>query len=112
MHPPLSLDQVRSFVTVAQERHFGRAAQRRRITQPPLTRQPRRRGRDVGARLPDPAPRGVALTDAGRAFLLDAERLLALAAAAIRTARRAAAPGAGELSLGYTALSGVSALAT
>jgi DNA-binding transcriptional LysR family regulator len=110
MHPPLSLDQVRSFVTVAQERHFGRAAQRLRITQPPLTRQLQKLERDVGARLLDRTPHGVELTDAGRAFLVDAERLLALAEAAIRSARRAAAPGAGELALGFTPLSGVSVL--
>jgi DNA-binding transcriptional LysR family regulator len=109
-HPALSLDQVRSFVTVAEERHFGRAAQRLRLTQPPLSRQVQKLEREVGARLLDRTPHGVELTAAGRAFLPDARRLLALAEAAVRGARRAAAGGAGELAVGFTALSGLTVL--
>ncbi|MDQ1289441.1 MAG: hypothetical protein QG622_3007 [Actinomycetota bacterium] len=110
MQPALSLDHVRSFVIVAEEKHFGRAAQRLRMTQPPLSRHVQRLERDVGARLLDRTSHGVELTDAGRAFLPDARRLLALAEAAVRTTRRAAAGGAGELAVGFTPLSGLHAL--
>jgi DNA-binding transcriptional LysR family regulator len=109
-HPALSLEHLRSFVAVAEERHFGRAAQRLRLTQPPLSRQVQKLERDVGARLLDRTPHGVELTDAGRAFLPDARRLLALAEAAIRSVRRAASGGAGELAVGFTPLAGLSML--
>jgi DNA-binding transcriptional LysR family regulator len=110
MQPALSLDHVRSFVIVAEEKHFGRAARRLRMTQPPLSRHVQRLERDVGVRLLDRTPHGVELTVAGRAFLPDARRLLALAEAAVRTTRRAATGGAGELSIGFTPLSGLTVL--
>ena len=84
----LSLDQVRGFVTVAEEGHFGRAAARLQITQPPLSRQIQKLEREVGVRLLDRTQGGVMLTPAGRVFLAEAQRLLALAQAAPDTARR------------------------
>jgi DNA-binding transcriptional LysR family regulator len=110
VNPALSLDHVRSFVTVAEERHFGRAARRLALTQPPLSRQVQKLEREIGARLLDRTPHGVELTVAGRAFLPDAQRLLALAEAAVRGARRAALGGAGGLTLGFAALSGLTVL--
>jgi DNA-binding transcriptional LysR family regulator len=102
----LSLDQVLGFVTVAEEGHFGRAAARLRITQPPLSRQIQKLEREVGVRLLDRTQRGVVLTPAGRVFLAEAQRLLALARAAPETARRVASGELGSVRIGFTAVSG------
>jgi DNA-binding transcriptional LysR family regulator len=102
----LSLDHVRGFVTVAEEGHFGRAAARLRITQPPLSRQIQKLEREVGVRLLDRTQGGVVLTAAGRAFLAEARRLLAAAEAAPDTARRVAAGELGTVRIGFTAVSG------
>ncbi|WP_258862281.1 LysR family transcriptional regulator, partial [Marinitenerispora sediminis] len=108
--PMLSLEHVRGFVAVAEEAHFGRAARRLQMTQPPLSRQIQRLERDVGVRLLDRTQRGVALTPAGRAFLEEARRLLALADAAPETARRVASGQAGTVRVGFTATAGFGVL--
>jgi DNA-binding transcriptional LysR family regulator len=99
----LSLDQVRSFTVVAEELHFGRAAERLKMTQPPLSRQIQKLERAVGATLLERDNRSVRLTPAGEAFLIEARRLLALADAASGSARRIAEGWAGRLAIGFTA---------
>ena len=74
----ITLDQVRSFVAVAEELHFGRAAERLQMTQPPLSRQIQKLEKSVGARLLERDNRRVELTGAGVAFLDEAHRLLNL----------------------------------
>ena len=59
----ITLDQVRSFVAVAEELHFGRAAERLQMTQPPLSRQIQKLEKSVGARLLERDNRRVELTD-------------------------------------------------
>ncbi|ONI91644.1 hypothetical protein ALI144C_00840 [Actinosynnema sp. ALI-1.44] len=103
----LSLEQVRGFVAVAEEGNFHRAAQRLRMTQPPLSRQIQRLEREVGVVLFDRTQRKVELTPAGTAFLAEARRLLALAAAAPDTARRVAQGHTGTVRIGFTAASGL-----
>lgn len=105
-----SLEQLRGFVAVAEERHFGRAAERLRMTQPPLSRAVQRLERELGATLLQRGPKGVALTPAGAAFLADARRILAAADAAGAAVRRVAAGMAGALVIGCTALSAASIL--
>ncbi|KQS71139.1 LysR substrate-binding domain-containing protein [Modestobacter sp. Leaf380] len=100
-----SLDQLRGFVAVADELHFGRAATRLQMTQPPLSRQIQKLERDIGAQLLDRDNRGVALTPAGRVFLTEARRLLSLADAAPDLARRVAAGSRGTVRIGFTAAS-------
>ena len=100
-----SLDQLRGFVAVAEELHFGRAAARLNMTQPPLSRQIQKLEKAVGVQLLDRDNRGVALTAAGAAFLADALRLLELADAAPGLARRIAAGSAGSVRIGFTAAS-------
>ncbi|MEV6333790.1 LysR family transcriptional regulator [Nocardia vinacea] len=102
----LSLEQVRGFVTVAEEGNFRRAAERLRMTQPPLSRQIQKLERDIGVELFDRTQRQVQLTPAGEVFLTEARRLLALADAAPGTARLVAAGVAGTVRIGFTAASG------
>ena len=97
----MELRHLRYFVAVAEELHFGRAAMRLHIAQPPLSRQIRDLERDVGTPLFERVPRGVQLTPAGRAFLPEARLTLAQAARAQRTAERAARGEIGRLRVGF-----------
>lgn len=81
------------FIAVAEELHFGRAAERLGIAQPPLSRAISRLERRMGVRLLERTSRRVALTDAGAVFLADSRALLESLEAAVRRARRAQVPG-------------------
>jgi DNA-binding transcriptional LysR family regulator len=105
-----TLDQARSFVAVAEELHFGRAAERLNMTQPPLSRQIQKLERSVGVELLERDNRKVSLTAAGEAFLVDARRLVISAERAPLNARRIASGQFGELRIGFTAASGFSLL--
>ncbi|GAC1688948.1 MAG: LysR family transcriptional regulator [Gemmatimonadaceae bacterium] len=97
----MELRHLRYFVAVAEELHFGRAAERLRIAQPPLSRQIRDLEREIGAALFARNPRGVALTPAGSAFLPEARLTLAQAERAQRSALRAARGEIGRLRVGF-----------
>ena len=105
-----SLDQLSAFVAVAEELHFGRAAERLNMTQPPLSRQVQKLERAVGVQLLERDNRRVALTEAGQAFLTEARRLLALVETAGDLARRVDQGAAGTLRLGFTATSAIRTL--
>jgi DNA-binding transcriptional LysR family regulator len=105
-----SLDQLSAFVAVAEELHFGRAAERLNMTQPPLSRQVQKLERAVGVRLLERDNRRVALTEAGQAFLAEARRVLALVETAGDLARRVDQGAAGTLRLGFTATSAIRTL--
>ncbi|HEU4559862.1 MAG TPA: LysR family transcriptional regulator [Longimicrobium sp.] len=96
------LRHLRYFVAVAEELHFGRAAERLGIQQPPLTQQIQRLEKLVGAQLLVRRPR-VMLTPAGQVLLEHARRLLAQAGRGVDEARRAARGDAGVLSVGFAA---------
>jgi len=100
-----TLDQARAFVAVAEERHFGRAAERLHMTQPPLSRQIQKLEKELGIALLLREPRGVSLTAAGDAFLAECHQLLAKAEQAPRRAQLVAAGQVGVVRLGYTAAS-------
>jgi DNA-binding transcriptional LysR family regulator len=100
-----TLEQLRGFVAVAEELHFGRAAARLKMTQPPLSRQIQKLERAVGALLLVRDNRRVDLTAAGRVFLTEARRLLALADAAPDLARRVSSGTSGVVRIGFTAAS-------
>jgi DNA-binding transcriptional LysR family regulator len=87
-------------VVVADELHFGRAAERLYVTQPVLSRQLRRLEHELGATLLLRSSRRVELTDAGRQLLEDAVPLLAAADAAVRRVRTAA-EGVRALTVGF-----------
>ena len=97
----MELRHLRYFVAVAEELNFGRAAERLRIAQPPLSRQIRDLEREIGSPLFERVPRGVELTPAGRAFLPEARLTLAQAERAQRTAQRAAQGETGRLRVGF-----------
>jgi DNA-binding transcriptional LysR family regulator len=100
------LSHLRSFVVVAEELHFGRAATRLHMTQPPLSRQIQLLEHQVGAQLLDRSSRNVRLTPAGRAFLPDARAILRLAESASLSARRISSGDAGSIAIGFTASTG------
>ncbi|TFV57624.1 LysR family transcriptional regulator [Mycobacterium sp. PS03-16] len=106
----VTLDQIRCFVAVAEELHFGRAAERLAMTQPPLSRQIQKLERAVGAGLLDRDNRRVLLTPAGIAFLEDCYRMLNTLEGATTHAQRVERGSAGTLRLGFTAVSAIGIL--
>ncbi len=89
----VELRQLRYFVTLAEELHFGRAAAREHIVQSALSQQLQRLERELGVRLLERSTHHVALTLAGAAFLVEARQILAQTERAARVARSAARAG-------------------
>ncbi|WNE94291.1 LysR substrate-binding domain-containing protein [Streptomyces luomodiensis] len=105
-----TLTQLVSFVAVAEELHFTRAAERLRMTQPPLSRQIQLLEHDLGVQLLDRTNRTVRLTPAGRSFLNEARTILRQAEAAALSARQVSAGEAGAIAIGFTGASAHSSL--
>lgn len=106
----IELRQLRYFVTVAEEMHFGRAAMRLHMTQPPLSQTIQSLEAALGVRLFFRTKRSVALTPAGQALLPEAQRLLQQAANLPDLAKRAAAGESGRLSLAFVSTADYSVL--
>jgi DNA-binding transcriptional LysR family regulator len=100
--PLLELRHLRYFVAVAEELHFGRAATRLGMAQPPLSQQIQRLESIVGHELFVRRPR-VALTAAGESFLRTARETLDRVSRGVADARRFAEGQRGELHLGFAA---------
>ena len=100
------LHQLRCFIIVAEELHFGRAAARLHMTQPPLSRQIQLLEQQLNAQLLERSSRSVRMTHAGRAFLAEARAIIALAENASLSAGRVANGDAGTVTVGFTASSG------
>jgi DNA-binding transcriptional LysR family regulator len=100
-----TLAQLASFVAVAEELHFGRAAARLHLTQPPLSRQIKLLEQEVGVTLLDRTGRTVKVTPAGRVFLAEARRILRLAEESSLAVRRIPTGAGGTLAVGFTAVS-------
>lgn len=89
MDPELEARELRYFVAVAEELHFGRAAERLGIAQPPLSRAIRQLERRLGVTLVERTSRSARLTPAGQVLLRDGRAALDAVAAAARRAQRA-----------------------
>jgi DNA-binding transcriptional LysR family regulator len=97
----MQLRHIRSFLAVAEELHFTRAAARLGMSQPPLTQQIKALEEEVGAKLFDRRPAGTQLTDAGKIFLAEVRPILAKLNIATSLARRAAEGVIGNVGIGF-----------
>lgn len=96
----MDLRHLRYFAAVAEERHFGRAAERLHMAQPPLSQAVRQLEAELGVELLRRTTRRVELTEAGRAYLERARAILAEVEAAADLARQVAAGVVGRLAIG------------
>lgn len=97
----MELRHLRYFVAVAEELHFGRAAARVHIAQPPLSQQIRQLEQELGVVLFNRTRRRVELTPAGRAFLEEVRRVFEQTERAVHTAQRASRGEIGRLEIGF-----------
>ncbi len=97
----MDLRHLRYFVTVAEELHFGRAAAKLHISQPPLSMQIRALESELGVTLLRRTQRHVSLTQAGTALLAEARHILARVEQAVLTTKRAGRGEIGELAIGF-----------
>lgn len=98
----IELRHLRYFLAVAEELHFGRAAQRLNISQPPLSQQIMQLEQEIDATLFSRSNRRVALTPAGQQFLSDARAILQQVEQAAGRASRLHHGDEGELRIGFT----------
>jgi DNA-binding transcriptional LysR family regulator len=96
----MELRHLKYFVTVAEERHFTRAAERLGMAQPPISQQIHKLEREIGAQLFRRLTRGVELTDAGRVLYEDAVQILRLVEQAQSRAQSAARGQTGHIRVG------------
>ncbi|MER8960332.1 MULTISPECIES: LysR family transcriptional regulator [unclassified Mesorhizobium] len=92
---------MQSFMAVAEELHFGRAAARLHISQPPLTKQIQQLEQAMGVRLLERTKRKVELTAAGRVFLDEVRAVLHQTEQAVELARKADRGETGHLAVGF-----------
>ena len=106
----IELRQLRYFIAVAEEMHFGRAARRLHMTQPPLSQAIQALEARLGAELFQRTRRSVSLSAAGRALLPEAQRLLQQADALPSLVQRAAAGESGSLSIAFVSMADYSVM--
>lgn len=96
----MNLRDLRYFVALAEQRHFGRAAEACHVSQPTLSTQVKKLEDELGVALVERAPRQVMLTPAGHDIAARARRVLAEVEQMRETARRTSDPEAGSIRLG------------
>jgi len=101
---------LRCFVTVAEEMHFGRAAERMNMSQPPFSRQIQILEHVLAVKLLERTSRSVKLTPAGQIFLPEARHILQLLDNATLLAKRVALGKSGSLKIGFTAMAAFGSL--
>ncbi|MGE0800336.1 MAG: LysR family transcriptional regulator [Lautropia sp.] len=97
----MELRHLRYFIAVAEEQHFGRAAARLHISQPPLSQQIHALEREMGVELFARAGRGIVLTPAGAEFLIYARQVLTQADHGVRAAQAVQRGDVGRLNVGF-----------
>jgi DNA-binding transcriptional LysR family regulator len=97
----MELRHLRYFITVAEELHFGRAAQRLNIAQPPLSQQIRQLEKELGVQLFYRTKRCVQLTDAGKVLLFEAQLILNQVSQAVKSTQKASRGEIGQLVVGF-----------
>jgi len=97
----MELRHLRYFVTLAEELHFRRAAERLHIAQPPLSQQIRQLETELGFSLFYRTKRSVQLTEAGIVFLVEAQRILTQLTLAIQVGRQVSRGEIGQLVIGF-----------
>jgi DNA-binding transcriptional LysR family regulator len=97
----MELRHLKYFVAVAEELHYGRAARRLNLSQPPLSQQIKQLEDEIGVRLLSRTRRRVELTPAGLVFLEEARRILAASEEAVRRTIRADRGETGRLAVGF-----------
>jgi DNA-binding transcriptional LysR family regulator len=98
----MELRHLRYFLAVAEELNFTRAAKRLHIAQPPLTHQIKALEAEIGVMLFDRSTYHIELTEAGKAFMSEAARVLSDARGAVLIAQRATLGQVGEVRVGFT----------
>src|SRR5438105_9999631 len=101
LEPAVELRHLRYFVAVAEMENVSRAALKLHVSQPGLCRQIRDLEDELGFLLLQRSAKSVRLTEAGRAFLIEARAVLQRADDAVKAARAIATGGRGELHVGY-----------
>src|SRR4051812_34068299 len=101
MRPEMDVHRAQAFLVVAEELHFGRAAQRLHMAQPPLSRLIRQTESDLGAMLFERNARGVVLTPQGEALLEPARELVMLSQRITEIVRRTQGGLSGRIRLGF-----------
>lgn len=102
----MELRLLQSFLVLSEELHFGRAAARLFIAQPPLTKQIHQLEKQLGVQLFERHPRGARLTPAGEALAIEAEQIFATVDKAVHTVRNAETGSGGRLVLGFSGATG------
>jgi DNA-binding transcriptional LysR family regulator len=97
----LELRHLRYFIAVATELHFGRAAEKLHIVQPPLSHQIRQLELELGFELFTRTKRSVVLTPAGQAFLLQVNQIFQQLEQAIEIGRKTSRGELGQISIGF-----------
>ena len=97
----MELRHLRYFVAVAEDLNFTKAAARLRLAQPSLTRQIRNLEEEIGVRLFNRSQNKVVLTEEGRSFLVDARRIVAIAAESVLAVQRLSRGETGQLNIAY-----------
>jgi DNA-binding transcriptional LysR family regulator len=101
----VDIQQVRAFLAVAEELHFGRAAERLHTAQPPLSRTIKQLERELGTALFDRTTRSVVLTAPGQALLAPARDVLSSVASAVETVHAAATGQVGVVRVDFAGVS-------
>jgi DNA-binding transcriptional LysR family regulator len=108
----LELRDLRCFLAVAEERHFGRAAERLYLSQPMVSKAVRRLEQQLGSRLVDRSSLPVSLTPAGEVFRRKTDEAVRLLDDAVADVRHRAHREAGQVRVGYTSGLGPSLVST